>query len=67
MDTRLFWTGRVLAVAGAVAILLSIPGVGLPGILGIQEFPGKIALAIATTVLAVGSLLIGISNQEQPV
>lgn len=67
MDTQLSWVGRILAVVGAVAILVSIPGVGLPGILGVQEFPGKIVLAIATIVLAVGSLLIGVSKQEQPV
>jgi hypothetical protein len=67
MDTQLFWAGRILAVVGAVAILVSIPGVGLPGILGVQELPGKVVLAIATTVLAVGSLLIGVSHQEQPV
>lgn len=67
MNTRLFWVGRILAVAGAIALIISIPGVGLDGILGIQDIAGKIVLAIATLVLAIGSLLIGVSKQEQPV
>lgn len=67
MSSQLFWVGRILAVAGALAIIISIRGVGLPGILGIQDLSGKIVLAIATIILAVGSLLIGVSKQEQPV
>lgn len=67
MNTRQAWAGRIFLVAGAIAIIISIPGVGLHGILGVQEFLGKIVLAIATLVLAIGALLIGVSAQEQPV
>ena len=67
MTTRQFWAGRVLSVVGAIAILISIPGIGIDGILGVQELAGMIVLGIATTILAIGSLLIGVSAQEQPV
>jgi hypothetical protein len=67
MSTRQFWAGRVLSVVGAIAIIISIPGIGIPGILGVREVAGLIVLGIATTVLAIGSLLIGVSAQEQPV
>jgi hypothetical protein len=67
MTTRQFWAGRVLSVVSAIAIIISIPGIGIPGILGVQELAGLIVLGIATTVLAIGSLLIGVSSQEQPV
>jgi hypothetical protein len=67
MTTRQFWAGRVLSLVGAIAIFISIPGIGLPGILGVQELSGLIVLGIATIVLAIGSLLIGVSTQEQPV
>lgn len=67
MNTRQAWAGRIFLIVGSIAIIISIPGVGLPGILGVQEFPGKIVLAIATLILAVGALLIGVSAQERPV
>lgn len=65
--SRQSWTGRILLLVGAIVIIASIPGVGPPGVIGLQEFPGRLVLAAATVVLAIGTLLLGISVQEQPV
>lgn len=61
------WTGRILLFFGAIVIIASIPGVGPPGIIGLQDFPGRLVLAAGTVVLAIGTLLVGVSTQEQPV
>lgn len=62
-----YWAGIVLALIGILVIVVSIPSVGIAGVIGLQNPLGRLALGIAAVILAVGTLLIGTSGQEQPI